>query len=308
MKLLKGSSVLTLFVWVSVPHVTQATDAKAAPSSGTNTVFTGLSKTKSETPTPPKDTKPAEIKKTRVVNDRKAGTITLKPLTVNFSGLTFGMSRKSQLINTFPKDPYRHSFATLSNQAQAIGSSYDLEIGVMITRNVEAFAIAGIDRQQGFINVIVSANTLNQYDNLAYNFKNRTNYLISLGGRYYWNTQKPWFPFIGLMGTAIRQGDIKAIACDVGPNGFVPTFPAIGPITLQRAKTLLGGTFQVGADYQYTDFVSITFVAGLQYTPRVGASFSSIFSPQQRRVENITCRDNRKLWSVPIMAALKFTL
>ena len=243
------------------------------------------------------DNKASVTKSVPAIEDRKPGTITLKPLTVNFGALTFGIKRKSQLINGFTIDPYKSSFACLSNRGDAIGTSYDLELGVMVTSNIEAFTILGVDYQRPFTKITISNNPANRNDNFLYEFKDRRNYNFSLGGRYYWNTQKPWFPFVGLMGTATFQDSVRADVFRV----LNATTPPLGPLTLQRRKTLWGGTFQAGADYQFTDLVSLTLVVALQYTPRVSMSSSSIGGKQ------ITCRDNRNLWSLPLMATLKFT-
>ena len=266
-----------------------------------------------EKTTPPNKT-PTQA--TKLLQDRRPGTVTIKPLTINFSGLTFGMSRKSQLINGWKIDPYRKSFGTFSNQAQAIGTSYDLELGIMVTSSVEVFAIAGVDYQRPFAKVVVSNNNtapfVGIYDQLSYDFKARHNYGFSLGGRYYWNTKKPWFPFVGVMGTVIRQDAIRANVFEIGPNAFVPNYPPVGFLTLQKKKILWGGTLQMGADYQLSKFVSLTLVAGVQYTPRARRSISKItvnnagFPPPGEKT--ISCQDNRNLWSVPFMASLKFTL
>jgi hypothetical protein len=251
----------------------------------------------------------------------------VKPLGVNVSGLTFGIAKKNQIINGYPKDFYKSSFGCFSNQAQAFGFAYDFELGVMVTSNIEAFIIAGLEYQRGMSKLVISNNNTAVFggflplfglDQLAYDFKTRRNYSFSLGGRYYWNTQKPWFPFVGLMGTVIRQDAIRANVFSLGLVGFNNTYPLIGPYQLQPRKYLVGGTLQAGADYQITDHMSASFVIGLQYTPRTRWQTTAIFNPLDENtpigpvptsgIKNISNRDNRNFWSVPIMVALKFTL
>jgi hypothetical protein len=294
----------------------KASDANTNKASTTKSVQFGITKAKSdkeEDKTIPNvisdDKKAKEIRvdlPKRELKDRKPGTIAVKPLAINFANLTVGMARKSQLINGYPKDPYSRSFGMLSNQAGAIGTSYDIEFGIMLTSNIEAFTIIGINYQRPISLIEITNNNpmplFGQFDNFAYSFKSRTNYNFSLGGRYYWNTKKPWFPFIGLMGTAIFQDSIRA--CVYAPfNPFNPadTWPYVGQLTLQRRKRLYGGTLQVGADYQFTDRIALTLMAGLQYTPRTHMTYTTINGRQ------ISCRDNRNIWNMPIMAALKFT-
>jgi hypothetical protein len=144
----------------------------------------------------PSTNKASETKLTSAIEGRKPGTITIKPLAVNFSSLTFGMRKKSQLINGYPIDPYRGSFACLSNRGESIGTAYDLELGIMATENIEAFTILGVSYERPFakVSVVVQPGTT-----LAFDFNPRRSFEASVGGRYYWNTQKPWFPFVGFM-------------------------------------------------------------------------------------------------------------
>lgn len=279
-----------------------AEESKTANSS--NTPSYGMSHQKSEPLGPPKDTKITPAKLTWVPKDRMAGTVTLKPLTINFSGITFGMKHKDYLINGHKIDPFQGQLARFTNQAQATGRSYDLELGVMLTNNLEAFIIAGFEYQRGFTKSEIA--NLDQggdpeENNYFYDYKSRTNYFFSFGGRYYWNTQKPWFPFVGLMATVIRQPALQSRA--FRPGGLlVYTFPPIGPFTFQRKVTLWGGTLQAGADYQITDLLAVTFAVGIQYTPRNRINYTSL------QGHTITCRNNHNIWSVPIIASLKLTI
>lgn len=243
------------------------------------------------------DNKASKTKPTSVIEDRKPGTITIKPLAVNFSSLTFGMRKKSQLINGYPIDPYRSSFACLSNRGESIGTAYDLELGVMATTNIEAFTILGVSYERPFskVSVVIQPGTT-----LAFDFNPRRSFEASLGGRYYWNTQKPWFPFVGLMGTVRFQDSISATVFNSTNNATV--YSLLERLTLQKRKTLWGGTLQAGADYQFNDLVSLTLSVSLQYTPRASISYSSIGNRQ------IRCQDNRNLWNLPVVAALKLTL
>ena len=278
--------------------------AQVVKADTTNTDTTKTDTPKLGTATLPTDKKSYQPISKPVGYHRRPGMVTIKPLIVNFSGITVGMKHKSQLINGITIDPFQSAMGRFTNQAQATGRSYDLELGVMLSNNIEAFVIAGFEYQRGF-NKLSVANFIqvpfNPNNNFFYDFQSRTNYSFSLGGRYYWNTKKPWYPFVGLMGTVIRQAPIRAKAfLDVGFP--IPVYAPIGSITLQDRKNLLGGTLQVGADYQFTDLISITFAAGVQYTQRTPLTYTSLNG------QVITCRDNRNFWSFPFMAALKFTL
>jgi hypothetical protein len=303
MSLYKISGLLTLTLVGSGIDTATAVEAKDTK----NVVLTKAAKEKeAASPTKPdakpSDAKPSDAKPIPTISDRKPGTITVKPLAMNFGALTFGMKHKSQIINGYPIDPYRSSFACLSNRGDSIGSSYDFELGAMVTKNIEVFTIVGIDHQNPNKDksIISNNNPANQFDVFAYQFHSRRNSNISLGGRYYWDTQKPWFPFVGLIGTVIFQDSVRANIYNV-INLNQGIYGLIGPLTLQEKKTLWGMTIQAGADYQFNDLVALTFAVGLQYTPRVPRTYPSIAGRQ------ITCRDNRNLWTIPAMIALKFT-
>ncbi|MBX9805303.1 MAG: hypothetical protein K2Y18_06080 [Alphaproteobacteria bacterium] len=252
--------------------------------------------------------KPVETKSTWIPDDRKAGTITIKPLTVNLTALTFGMSSKHQKLNGFPIDAYRCPFGFMANRTERNGAGYDLELGVMATKEIELFTILSFSHETGTDKV----NVMNApyfaplpgiiVTNMAYDFDSRNNYEISLGSRYYWNTQKPWFPFVGIFGTATFQGSVRAKVYNVIPGGFLNEYAPLGRFTLQSRKTLWGGTFQFGADYQFNKWVSLTLCAGLRYTPRPGITLTTINNTP------ISFRDNQSIWSLPVLVALKITL
>lgn len=244
-----------------------------------------------------------ENKSTWTAENRKAGTITLKPLNVNLTALTFGMKRKDQQVNGIALNGYRGSFpGILSNRTDRASIGYDLELGVMATESIEAFTILGIARETGIKSVFVAAPPFVPFNlnDMIFDFKPRLSFQCSLGGRYYWNNQKPWFPFIGIMGTATFQGAVKTERYAIA-NPLLGTLADMGPLTLQKRKILYGGTLQAGADYQFNAYTALTLSIGLRYTPRTRITYT--FLPEQP----VSFRDNPNLWSVPIMAALKFT-
>jgi hypothetical protein len=248
--------------------------------------------------------KALETKPEWVPDDRKACSITIKPLIVNFTALTVGMSKKNQKINGIDINAYHSSFGFLMNRSERAGVGYDLELGIMTTRNIEIFTILGISRENPFEKVVVMYPPFTPpftFTNVAFDFKSRKNFEASLGSRYYWNTQKPWFPFIGIMGTATFQGPVKAQVFRI-IDPFQPTYSPIGPLTLQGRKVLWGGTIHLGADYQFNKYISLTLSAGLRYTPRPGITVSSIGGIP------ITFRDNQSIWNFPMLASLKITL
>lgn len=202
------------------------------------------------------------------------------------------------LINGIATDPYRTSFGYLSNQGDGATVAYDFELGIMATSNIEVFTIIGVSYEHPFSDVLLPLSDGSRRT-LAFNFKPRWNSQVSLGGRYYWNTEKPWFPFVGFMGTVRFQGNVKSDVL----NATTPTNRSfIGPLTLQGRKTLWGGTLQAGADYQFTKWLSLSLSLGLQYTSRSNVTVTSIDGRE------IRTRSNRNVITVPVVASLKVTL
>jgi hypothetical protein len=185
------------------------------------------------------------------------------------------------------------------NRPDRAGVGYDFEAGLMVTRNVEIFTILGFSVEQPLNKVIIGVSPT-PGDVLAFDFKQRHNYEVSLGSRYYWNSIKPWFPFVGFMGTITFQDSVRSDAFNVD-NLLAQSYSSIGSLTLQGRKMLFGWTLMAGADYQITPLFAVTFSVGLRYMPRTHLTYTSIAG------KSISCRDNRNMWSLPVTVSLKFT-
>ncbi len=247
-----------------------------------------------------KDEKKDEKKEAQAVkaNQQPQGikpwTITIKPLSVNFSAVTFGMSKKSLRVNDSDIDPYRSSFGYLTSRSQRAAVGYDLELGLMLTSNIEIFTNLGFSYERPFEKVsFFLPGTPNAF---SVDFKARRSFEVSLGGRYYWNLDNRWYPFVGLMGTGIIQEPIKSEAFRGGP----PNYISLGNFTFLDRTTLWGGAIQGGADYHFTENVSLSFSMSLRYTPRTSRKSIVINGSQ------LSSRENRSLWSLPTIVSLKF--
>ncbi|MBX9805306.1 MAG: hypothetical protein K2Y18_06095 [Alphaproteobacteria bacterium] len=259
---------------------------------------------------------PVPLKPEWIPDDRKAGTITIKPLSVYFGAMTVGLSQKRQKINGIKLEAYRSPFGYMLNTTDRAGIGYNFELGYMITKSFEAFTILGITHETGMrkINVMFppfQGTFARSGNSLSIDFKPRNTFEVSLGGRYYWNTQKPWFPFVGLMGTLAFQEKVESTIYYKLSNQF-DTRSYVGPLVLQKRKTLFGGALQVGADYQFTQHIALTCALGVKYLSRPSVTLSSITSPTPppagfNRIVNMSFRDNQSQWSFPVLAALKIT-
>jgi outer membrane protein W len=237
---------------------------------------------------------PTENQSMSLAEDRKPWTITVKPLSVNFSAVTFGMTKKKLRVNQFDVDSHRSSFGYLANRSERAGVGYDLELGLMVTKNIEVFTILGFSYERPFEKVTM----LSPSFNLSFDFKVRRSFELSLGGRYYWDLQNRWSPFVGIMGTGIFQEPIKSEAF----TGTAPNYKSIGNFTFIDRTTMWGGAIQGGADYQFTKKVLLSLSVSLRYTPRT--SHKTIV------VNGLTAssRENRSLWSLPVLVSLKFLI
>lgn len=226
----------------------------------------------------------------------EAGSITFKPLIVDFYDFTFGSKKHSSYINTRPVSIYRDAeFAPLGARADRNGVGYDIELGYMITQSLEAFALAGftIEKPHKKVGVAnIPAPLVNYFD-----FKKRYSYSAFLGGRYYWGLEGAWTPFVGGSLGVIWQEKTKAKLFS-GPANAVAYTP-IGKFEALKSKWFMSGDFQVGVDYEFTKTWHLTLMSGAQYHPRA--------KTKKSRISNRTVyyRDNWNRWSIPVSAAVK---
>jgi outer membrane protein W len=215
---------------------------------------------------------------------------------VNFSAVTFGMTKKNLRVNDFDVDPYRSSFGYLTSRSERAGVGYDLELGLMLTNNIEVFTNLGFSYERPFEKLILVRPPFNP---LYFDFKARRSFEVSLGGRYYWNLDNRWYPFVGIMGTGIIQEPIKSEAFSK-PNRV--NYISLRNFTLLDRTMLWGGAIQGGADYQFTQNVSLSFSVSLRYTPRTSRKSIVVNGFQ------LSSRENRSLWSLPAIVSLKFLI
>ena len=234
-----------------------------------------------------------------------AHSFTIKPINLNFYAYTFGHKRIMSKINDIEINTYRGYPGLAGNRTDKSGTGYDVEAGFMFTPAIEAFFLAGFTIDRPLYESTVKYAPF-PFTNNNFRFKRRSTFNTSLGGRYYFDTESAWIPFVGLTVGAVFQGKTKAHVFDQNP-GRVPINISIGHIEAQKSKTLIDGAFQAGVDYRLTDVWHLTMMTGLKYQPRAGKKISRV-TDQQGRVRTITYQDNWNKWVVPFVVSLKIVL
>lgn len=241
-----------------------------------------------------------------------AGTFSVKPININFSSFTFGLREPDSKISSegrsprtgvlettnFRDDVYKTPLSLGFHESDRNGYGYGIELGYVIGWNTEILLRAGASREKGKKIISIAERT--------FDFDARNNYGFALGARKYFDCDKTWRPFIGVVAGFTVQGATKALVREHNPFTFLLyNDPAIGKFTLLKQKTLYNFEVHAGTDYLFNETWALTFNVGLRYGQRGGSS--SITTPglvtTPARVVNYM--DNRDRWFVPITVSLK---
>jgi len=224
------------------------------------------------------------------------GTVSIKPLTMNFALMSWTLRKADSVINGSGRDAYKTMRGFGFNEDVRPGMGYSFELGITPVNDFEIFTIVGISRETGISNVEVNRAFPTAADQRFLSFKSRTNVHVSLGGRYYFEWKKNWVPFIsGSLGVDF-QGPVKATAL-VTAQG-----PVLGDFTIQNSKSLLKGAVLAGVDYRFDKRWAISFSTGLQYLQRETRETTTNLAGVTMRY-----KDGRNAWSIPFLAALKIS-
>lgn len=227
------------------------------------------------------------------------GSFSLKPLTINMSTLSGKFSKNDSKLNGVAYDVFGTRGFGLSHTTRN-GLSYGLELGYFAFKNFELFIRPSFTFEKGADNIYL-APTLNPAIDRALNFKNRTTYGFSFGGRKYFDLNKRWLPFVGAAIGFESQGATKAKVYSlslVWPTVKTP----IGDFQLQGRKTYLIGDLEAGVDYKMTDWLAFTLTAGLNIKQLPAAQTTTIINGVP-----FSYKDNHRQVTFPLSLSVKFT-
>lgn len=231
-----------------------------------------------------------------------ARSLTIKPLTLYFTSLPFGLNRPCSRINGLPVNTYRNRTGFASSHTARNGIGYDLEVGCHITPAIEVVAELGWGMERPFKEIIVRDPIVTTYD-YGFNFYKRYSHHAFVGGRYYWEAKSNCLPFVSFVFGFTHQG--KTIAKTTADmNLSIPiTNPWSPKMVLQGSRTLVGaGRVTVGCDFQFNKTWALAAFIGVEYRPHAHpTSFLVLGSP-------VTFRDNWRPLAIPMGASIKVTI
>lgn len=226
----------------------------------------------------------------------REGDISLQPLTVSFSGMTFGRKHYDTKFvsgTTAKRSMYRNMRGLGFNDIHRNGIGYDFQAGYFPLDCFEVFGDLGFI-YEGRLKKPTTVNAL------AFRFKQRTTYRTNLGAKYYFDTKTIFTPFVGVMAGAEWQPKTKA---DVySAVAFTPG-PKIGKFEIFKAQNLFNGALLAGLDYRFDKTYAVSLQTGLYYYSRNKAK--NLVIPRNP-VQRISDYKNRIL--VPVSISLKIII
>jgi hypothetical protein len=195
----------------------------------------------------------------------KEGNISIVPLTLAFSGLTWGRKKEDTKFASSTFSPPTMSIDMLSprkafglNDTHRNGLGYDFQIGYFLRDTFEVFTDLGVITEKEFSEPIGAMNN-------AFRFKKRTSYRTNLGARYYFNVESVFYPFLGAMVGNERQPKTSA---DVYVYNRPGVGAKIGRFEIFKAQNLFNGALLVGTDYRFDETYAVSFSTGIYYYQR----------------------------------------
>lgn len=232
-------------------------------------------------------------------------SITIKPLTIYFSAMTYGLNRPCARINNIPINTYRNRTGYAASHTARNGIGYDLEMGCHITPAIEVVGELGWAMERPFKEVIVKDPFIAAF-NYGFDFYKRYSYHGFLGARYYWEFTKSCNVFASAVFGFDHQKRTRAKTT----SGFALSDPITtvwsSKMTLQKSHTLAGaGRVTVGCDFLFNKTWALTVFAGLEYRPHKHPSSFLVSGPIGQRI--VTFRDNWRPLAFPVGASMKIT-
>lgn len=243
----------------------------------------------------------------------KEGEISIVPLTVSFTGMTFGRKHKDTKFviphapfpytrhNHFINSMYRNQRGFGLNDIHRNALAYDFQLGYFLRDNTEVFADLGVineKAQQQPTGIMLN----------GFKFKGRTSYKTNLGARYYIENETIFTPFVGFMAGNIWQPKTKA---DVYPFNFFTQqigTTKIGTFEIFKSKNLFNGALLAGLDYRFDQNFAVSFSTGVYYYKRNKGK--TLIVPATPRSFPVTYKisDHKNKIVVPISISLKIIL
>lgn len=243
----------------------------------------------------------------------REGEFSIQPLSVSFTGMTFGRKHKDTKFvlptKPFPFNQYNHFVDSMYRNQRGLGFndihrnglSYDVQLGYFLRDNTEVFADLGFINEKGQRQP--TGIMLN-----GFKFKHRTSYRTNLGAKYYFNTKTIFTPFVGFMAGNIHQPKTKA---DVYPYNFftqVVGSPRIGTFEIFKSKNLFNGALLAGLDYRFDTNVAVSLSTGLYYYKRNKAKTLVVPATPGGFPTTYRISDYKNKIIVPVSISLKIIL
>lgn len=241
----------------------------------------------------------------------REGEFSIQPLTVSFTGMTFGrkhhdtkfVSSAPFFYNKFIDSMYRNQRGFGLNDIHRNGLGYDFQLGYFLRNNLEVFADLGFVNEKGMkqpTGVIQN----------AFKFKDRTSYKTNLGARYYINTTTIFTPFVGFMVGNIWQPKTKAIVYGYNPfNPFDYTFSQkIGTFTIFNSQNLFNGALLAGLDYRFDKNFAVSLSTGVYYYKRTKTKTLVVPGDSLSPANTYKISDYKNKIVVPISVSLKIII
>lgn len=243
----------------------------------------------------------------------KEGEFSIVPLTVSFTGQTFGRKHKDTKFvvpnatppinkaNHFIDSMYRNQRGFGLNDIHRNGLAYDFQLGYFLRDNTEVFA------DLGFVN----EKPLQQPTGIILNgfkFKERTSYKTNLGARYYFDTTTIFTPFVGLMAGNVHQPKTKANVYPYNPFSFQIFRPKIGTFEIFKAQNLFNGALLAGLDYRFDKNFAVSLSTGVYYYKRNKAKQLVVPGQPGTQPTIYKISDYKNKIVVPVSISLKIIL
>lgn len=244
----------------------------------------------------------------------REGEISIQPLTVFFTGMTFGRKHTDTKFK-YPPAPivplptvspitstrasmFRNRRGFGLNDIHRNGLGYDFQAGYFVRDRVEVFADLGIIGEKGLR--MPSPVSLQ-----SFKFKNRTTYRTDLGARYYFDVETIFTPYVGFMAGVEWQGKTRADVYDT--FGFVQG-PKIGRFTIFKAQNLFNGALLAGLDYRFDENFAVSLGTGVYYYKRNKAKTLSVPGTPFNAPNAYKISDYKNKIIVPVSISLKIIL
>ncbi len=245
--------------------------------------------------------KPSYKRKEKSNSVYQAGDIVIQPISIAFSGLSFGR-RKVDTKFTSPQsspfitalDAYKSQRGFGFNDTQRNGIGYDFQVGYFPLDFLELFVDLGVLNEKPVSTPIIAMAN-------AYKFNTRTTYRTDIGGKYYFNTETAFSPFTGIMAGTEWQPETRS---DVYYANHITQVvgPKIGKFKIFKSQNLFNGALLAGIDYRFNTNISVSFQTGLYYYQRNKS--------KKLRLSNDTVNisDNKNKFIVPFNISLRIIL